>query len=529
MSDFGAHARNNAKFNQEQLYPGQTNARNAQINSRNASTFNPIAFNPEASAFVDDEKQRKKDKQRQYRDQLDQMVHGTSGTSKVPSGKTTAEVPQQHYQQQQQYQQQYDHQFDPVREKRDLEQRYMQANIEEQQRKQQPIDAPYGNDYGRYPAPQQGYDNVSSGTYARRGESPSQTQSRKLSQREPVIVDRNEPASTFNQQDDIRDQLLAKIRSGNKQPNNYVYGTYQMAHEDREKSRRDFERNVIDKAAQEKLMKEDQRASSQWEQKKRLERETYLANQQAIQSKSQQKKRSQQAELFADQGRIKDSLEQFERQDLDSKFRKKKLMEENSKVLQQQRYDYQSRNTKQGDDQDIRTSGHYSQAELSPNKVPSNQYPSYGGGYQGESQQRAPLVSRPGADNWDQGDLASKMEGLNMKEQYGGGYPSYQQEDYSQKYALDQGAGAQGYARQDDYSQGAQGYAKQDDYAQKYYQEQPAYQPKDDYGYEARGKAQEPKHNPTVEGNAGARADYLRIRDKVRYGNNFNIISNELR
>jgi len=291
-----------------------------------------------------------------------------------------------------------------------------------------------------------------------------------------------------------------------------------MAHEDRERSRREFEKNVIDKAAQEKLMREDQRASSQWEQKKKLERETYLANQQAIQAKSQQKQRSNQAELVADQGRIRDSLEQFQRQDLDSKMRKQKLMEENSKVLQQQRYDYQSRNTKQGDDQDIRTSGHYSQAEISPHKVPSDQYPSYGGGYQGESQQRAPLVSRPGADNWNQGDLASKMESLNMKEQYGGqagqygGYPPYQQDDYSQKYALDQGA---------------QGYGRHDDYAQKYSQEQP----KDDYGYEARGQGQspQPKHNPTVGGEAGARADYLRIRDKVRYGNNFNIISNELR
>jgi len=55
----------------------------------------------------------------------------------------------------------------------------------------------------------------------------------------------------------LRDQLLAKIRSGNKQPNNYVYNTYQQVNEERERSRREFERNVIDKAAQERLQKED--------------------------------------------------------------------------------------------------------------------------------------------------------------------------------------------------------------------------------------------------------------------------------
>jgi len=282
-----------------------------------------------------------------------------------------------------------------------------------------------------------------------------------------------------------------------------------------------------------------------------LERDTYLANQQAIQAKSQQKQRSQQAELVADQGRIKDSLEQFERQDLDSKLRKKKLMDDNARVLQQQRYDYQSRNPKLSADQDIRTSGQYS--DLAPTKVPSDQYNNYGG-YPSE-QQRAPLVSRPGADNWDQGDLASKMDNLNIKGSYGagqgeqyGGYPSYGQEEYGQKYGGDAGAG---YGKQEEYGQkyasgsqpgsqvydnyGAQGYGKgQDDYAQKYYQEQPTYQPKDNYGgYEAKGQVQSspqgPKHNPTVGGESGARADYLRIRDKVRYGNNFNIISNELR
>jgi len=43
-----------------------------------------------------------------------------------------------------------------------------------------------------------------------------------------------------------------------------------MVNEEKERSRREFEKNVIDKAAQEKLFKEDQRASSQWEQKKRV-------------------------------------------------------------------------------------------------------------------------------------------------------------------------------------------------------------------------------------------------------------------
>ncbi len=117
-----------------------------------------------------------------YRDQLDQMVTG------APTKKATPEIPQQQYQQQYQpqYQSQQQHEFDPVREKRDLEQRYMQANVEEQQRKERSYpeskvldNAPYyggSNDYGRYPAPQNDYPQVSSGTYARRGESPVQTQ-----------------------------------------------------------------------------------------------------------------------------------------------------------------------------------------------------------------------------------------------------------------------------------------------------------------------------------------------------------------
>jgi len=98
--------------------------------------------------------------------------------SGVPQKKATPEIPQQQYQYQSQQQE-----FDPVREKRDLEQRYMQANLEKQQEKSYPesriLDPnPYygGNDYGRYPAPQNDYPNVSSGTYARRGESPVQTQ-----------------------------------------------------------------------------------------------------------------------------------------------------------------------------------------------------------------------------------------------------------------------------------------------------------------------------------------------------------------
>jgi len=492
-----SNARNNAKFNKEMGFGSGQNPRAAQLNTRNASSFNPIGFNPEPTAFVDDEKARKKEKQRQYRDQLDQMVSG------VPQKKATPEIPQQQYQYQSQQQE-----FDPVREKRDLEQRYMQANLEKQQEKSYPesriLDPnPYygGNDYGRYPAPQNDYPNVSSGTYARRGESPVQTQnpSRRQTQRD-LVGGGNEPASTFNQQDELRDQLLAKIRSGNKQPNNYVYNTYQMVNEEKERSRREFEKNVIDKAAQEKLFKEDQRASSQWEQKKRMERETYLANQQAIQAKSQQKKRSQQQELVNDQRSIKDSLEQFQKQDYEAQLRKKKLMEENNRVLQQQRYDYQARNTKHGQDQDIRTSGVYSQGEPSPNKVPSDQY-NYDR-YPEPTQQKAPLVNRPGAGNWDQGDLASGMENLNIKGGYGGYQPSYQQ----------------------------------DDYAQKYYQDQPAYQGQqygrnDDYGYEPQVKEQAAvKNSPQkIGGEPNARADYLRIRDKVRYGNSYNIISNELR
>jgi hypothetical protein len=513
-----SNARNNAKFNQEMNYGGGQNPRAAQLNTRNASSFNPIGFNPEPTAFVDDEKQRKKEKQRQYRDQLDQMVSG------VPTKKATPEIPQQQYQPQYQSQSQQNLDFDPVREKRDLEQRYMQANIEKERSypESKVLDnAPYGgNDYGRYPAPQNDYPNVSSGTYARRGESPVQTQnqSRRQTQRD-VVGGGNEPASTFNQQDELRDQLLAKIRSGNKQPNNNVYNTYQMVNEERERSRREFERNVIDKAAQDKLQKEDQRASSQWEQKKKLERDTYLANQQAIQAKSQQKQRNQQQEMFADQGRIKDSLEQFQKQDYSDKLRKMRLMEENSKVLQQQRYDYQSRKNN-GLDQDLRTSGAYGQGQPSPTKTPSEQY-NYDR-YPEPTQQKAPLVNRP-ADNWDQGDLASGMGNLDIKGGYGGpqgGQYSYQpqsyQDDYAQKYGgLDQaGAGPQGgYSRQQ----------PQDDYAQ--------YGRNDDYGYEPQVKEQ-----PAPKSNAGpigrdtdARSDYMKIRDKVRYGNSFNIISNELR
>jgi len=67
MSDFMSNARNNAKFNKEMGFGSGQNPRAAQLNTRNASSFNPIGFNPEPTAFVDDEKARKKEKQRQYR------------------------------------------------------------------------------------------------------------------------------------------------------------------------------------------------------------------------------------------------------------------------------------------------------------------------------------------------------------------------------------------------------------------------------------------------------------------------------
>jgi hypothetical protein len=153
---------------------------------------------------------------------------------------------------------------------------------------------------------------------------------------EKFYVRASEGHDIFQQQDYMRDQLLSKIKDGYGQQSVNVLNTYQKMYEKQEKTKQAFERDIVERAAKEKMLKEDLRTQDKFDQKKRMERETYLMNKQTIESRIAQKHRQKQDEAKYEKQRMHDSLSQLERQDYMQKENQKRLQEENTRILEEQ-------------------------------------------------------------------------------------------------------------------------------------------------------------------------------------------------
>jgi len=267
MSDFNKYSQGNQRLQAELPTGAETTVRGSQLQRRNQSTFNPLEFNPNPQTSNDEmSKQRKKELQQQYRDQLDQMVAGNA-VRKSSAKQVTEDYNRPYIGDSGKYQQPSNVEYE----------RYQQGhhdqneNYNRQAYGQVPSSQGYGYGQSETQVPTQ------SQNQRYRQQTPThnpinwQPQDAKQSREQPLTYSRSsEDKNSFAQQDELREQLLAKIRTGNVHPNSNVYNSYQRAHEEREKHMKEFERNVVDKAAQEKMIREDQKAMTEWEKKEEV-------------------------------------------------------------------------------------------------------------------------------------------------------------------------------------------------------------------------------------------------------------------
>lgn len=538
MSDFNKYSYVN-KRNQAELPTGaDTTVRGSQLQRRNQSTYNPIGFDPSPQPVNNYEKERKKEQQQQYRDQLDQMVSGADarkasakyedyGKPYNPQPQTSSAEEQRRAEYERYQQAQYNASQEPT----------------ESYTRQAYGQAPSSQEYGYGQSQQQVQPQPSSQNQRFRQQTPTQNP---INWQEPEVRQSNdafgafkkvsEEKNTFSQQDDLREQLLSKIRTGYSHPNSNVYNTYQKAHEQKEQHIRDFERNVVDKAAQERIIKEDQRAMTEWEKKKKLAWETNFSNKRALEEKAALKRKQQYDDMNADNRRVQDSLAEFERKELAEREKKNRLKEENNKVLEQQRKEYVHRNSRlYGDDipgGPVYTTNQRYGHGLSPERREREKLPlerrqeDYN--YQGSKPEHNYRDER--AYQGEKDSLTSAMENLNVR-----GHPQGN-DDYTQKYYQDQAY--QQYAREmaeREASTQNQQYPRSlgDRELDAPYQYQREPEVHDNYARGNQAQSQQelrqsnPQYSPGKQ--SSAKADYLKIRDKARYGNNFNIISNEYR
>jgi hypothetical protein len=160
---------------------------------------------------------------------------------------------------------------------------------------------------------------------------------------ERYYVRASEGHDIFQQQDYMRDQLLSKIKDGYGQQSSNVLNSFQRNYEKQEKNKQAFDRDIVEKAGREKMLKEEQRSMEQFEQKKRMERETFLMNKYTIESRLAQKKREKFDEAKTEKQRMHDSLSQLERQEYMHKENVRKLQEENTRILEEQMREGKSR------------------------------------------------------------------------------------------------------------------------------------------------------------------------------------------
>jgi len=297
------------------------NQQQAQRANRNASSFNIISYEATGSNHADIEKQLKKYKQQAYRDQLDQMktikqdsraqdrqqVGGGGYSASLNIGGVSRGPSQPQYEQRQpQY-----------------EQRGGNSGREPESYTSIPD---YGLD-NRAAEVQRNYNlgaqSVSPGyiDYQNQLSRPASDQQR---------------GDTFEQQDQLRSQLLDKIRSGYNNQNFNVYNAYQRAHEERELDKQHFEANVIDKAAREKAQKEQEAAMRDWDKKRRLQFEVNEANKRAIDAKSSQKRREKEIETISDQRRNQDAIQQHQQSEYVQKEKFRRMQDETSQALDRQ-------------------------------------------------------------------------------------------------------------------------------------------------------------------------------------------------
>lgn len=282
------------------------------------------------------------------------------------------------------------------------------------------------------------------------------------------------------QQTNANDQLASKIKTnGYRQQNLHVWNLYHKAYEQKEKDMIQFELNVVDKAAREKIVKDDARMKADWEKKQRLEKQTFDSNRKNLETMINAKRRERDVEIRRDNQRVHDALVQFEREDQIKKQIMEKMKQENNMILDIQKRDFSAQRPG-------RRNPRYS-SNLLRNSIDNAGYdgslPEIGHAtpmrYSGVRTRERP------EEKIVQSSMIAKIGDMSLKDPY------TREEENPQRYV------------KDDFTSGRN--AQMRESGSNIYQEKPF----------------------VLNHSASAKDQYVKIRDRVRFGAAFNIITNE--
>jgi hypothetical protein len=141
--------------------------------------------------------------------------------------------------------------------------------------------------------------------------------------------------STFIAQDHHRKQLFDKIREGYT-VNNQVWNTHLQGLDARNQTAETFEKNFIERAGAEKMMREEQRMKMVTETKKQVEKKFFTENLQLTEKKHYDKNYQKIQEISKANEALHRRLEEDNKQERQFREYKSKLYEENRKSLDAQ-------------------------------------------------------------------------------------------------------------------------------------------------------------------------------------------------